>query len=316
MSATPTDVGQGEPQGMVQPTGQVPGGTPPATGTAGPGAVDLSKYVPKSEFETVQKQVEELRGFQGMFTKYSQAGLRELFEPNAKPEELKSKFAAWKDAEMLVAKFRERGADPAKALEAYDLLYTEPTPGAQPTPTPSPTAVSQGPPPLTREELKAAIANEMTAWQTQAECKEVMNDLVEALGVEAGLGTEQSPLPEAARRMIRGALDAEIQTVTGGARDPVESELLAAAQRVTQTLFVPVRASGAALVGHPNRPNMPPTANARGPGGQVPAPNVRQMTADQRREAARQVVRETLEAAVPVDTGTPPEPLPQGFSFV
>ena len=296
------------PNSSEPPVGEIPTGSAQPQGTAG-AAVQVD---PQQKIAALEAQLAEVKGFQGLFTKAHQIGmgqdLKALLQ-NGNLAEAKAKWESMRSAAQVAAEVQQLGGL-AKFREYHGILGDLDTPPAIPVGQSAPAMPGQAPvgqgPSLSADAIRAIVREETESVQNANAQAGYRQSAIQGIATSLGL-----PLNEANLRLLAGALNAELATVTAGARDPLQEEVKQAGQSVAQFLGA-VRNQGA-ITTQPG-PTIPPLMNGNIPGGQQPAPRPAQMNSDQKRVAARQLAETALR------NQSVPQPkqddLPKGFSMV
>ena len=268
---------------------------PPKAAPGGTGeqvVADAAKEVERltQELAKVKRENEDLSTWKPNFTWASQAGLvdaaKEAREKYKKPEAFKDELRRLREAADEVDKLG--GIEVVRALSAIE-------PAGGPSPASPPPAKAPSGPALDPEEVRRLIREEAALMRSQAEIQEGLQEVSEAVLEEvkkAGATVDADILTTAIR--ARAQALAEGRTMT-------PEDIGQAGHQVLERMVAPML--GAKLAGeNPAAQSAPPTANARGPGGQQPPKPLRDMTEAEIMAASVARVAETM--------GKRPAPLP------
>jgi hypothetical protein len=309
--AQPTGTGQGQVAVSVSPNQVVVPQAPQAP--AAPLAPQVDVAALQAELEATKAEADRLKGFQAVYTRAKQSGVWDGVEnllDGTNPEGAKAKWEALNQGQSVLSEIEAMGG--WERVKADYQLLNDVSPAAQ-----TPTTPQQ--PPVQDNVVGQGDINAVIQSQVEKKVAEMFaaidrtgtkQEAAEAIAKEYGLATDGNPANPAVLTMIQGAIDRDLEQVTSGLREPELGEIQAAGQRVAQTLFAPLRASGAPTVPPtiPEPQALPPGMNARVPSGQQPAKPVSEYTREEQRAAARQLAGDIIQPTLDAMPTTPELP--------
>lgn len=274
-------------------------GEPKPANTVGTSPSELDQL--RAERDLLKGQVAELeplKGWQKTFVQAHQSGLadlvKEMTAQGKSPQAIKDEIKAMQEAAKTVREVG--GVERIRTYQdAYEVLYGQGNPPSGAVPAAPAQQVQD--PSVTREQLRSMVLEVVSERDISDLHSSFADDLSRAAGRVDASGNPDPGMSARFRVLLEDEVRRMTTDPTTGARRTVMPEDVGRATAVLERdVAAPMKAASAALLAPTNSNQIPPTVNARGPGGSEPAKPMSQMTREEMNALIEQRVRTDREA--------------------